>query len=259
MTIDWIVIIREIFMFCIEIAGLLVEIDNQYEEIRTLCRDYIVGKSRKPDICVAVPDRVWKEVLELCEVENPDDHMMGEMETYVLHGRIYPELPRFDAAWLHASVVEVDGEGYAFTAPSGYGKTTQARLWLDYFGPRARIINGDNPIIRFIDGGCFVYGTPFGGKEGYQCNTRVPLKGICFLDRSEKNVITRMEPEMAFTQIIRDNQKHLYLYKQNQEDMMSIWEKITEQIPIWQLQCNRSSEAVEVAYGGINGINCVLK
>jgi len=242
-------------MFIIEIADLLVEIDNQYEEIRTQCRDYIVDKPRKPDIHVSISEGLWKELLDLCEVENPDAHMRGAMEAYAMHGRIYPELPRFDAAWLHASVVEVDGEGYAFTAPSGYGKTTQARLWLDYFGSLARIINGDNPIIRFIDGSCFVYGTPFGGKEGFQYNTRVPLKGICFLDHCEKNMITRMEPEMAFAQIIRNNQKHLVLHSNNQDLMMSVWERIVQQIPVWQLHCNQSSEAVEMAYGSMKTVD----
>ncbi len=239
-------------MFCIEIAGLLVEIDNRYDEIEKRCRDYIVEPDREPDIRVKTTDETLEPLVLLRQEEDPEHVQMGEIEFFTLHGYIYPQLPRFDAAWLHACAVEVDGEGYAFTAPSGYGKTTQARLWLEYFGSRARIINGDNPIIRFMNGGCYICGSPFGGSEGYQCNTRVPLKGICFLNRSKGNFITRMDPEMVFAQMLRVNQDSRLLYNWNLESMMNIWKRIVEQIPIYQLYCDQSMKAVEVAYSGMN-------
>ncbi|MCD8009979.1 MAG: hypothetical protein LUF34_04155 [Lachnospiraceae bacterium] len=237
-------------MFCIEIAGLLVEIDNRYEEIRKRCEDYIVVPDREPDIRVKTTDQKMEPLLRWWKTNDPEHLSMGNIEFYSVHGYIYPQLPRFDAAWMHACAVEVDGEGYAFTAPSGYGKTTQAMLWLRHFGERARIINGDNPIIRFMDGGCYLCGSPFGGSEGYQCNTRVPLKGICFLDHSEENRLVRMDPAMAFTQMIRTSQNHGMLYEGNRESLMKVWEKIAEQIPIYQLHCTPTAEAVEVAYQG---------
>ncbi len=50
---------------------------------------------------------------------------------------------------LHASLISFDGKGYAFSAPSGYGKSTHARLWRGYFGSRVLILNGDKPIIKY--------------------------------------------------------------------------------------------------------------
>lgn len=249
-------------MFTIEIAGLLVEIDNRYEDIKKRCEDYIVTPDRKPDIRAGLSDEVWGDVFETWESEKSnlpdlpdttDVPARGVIEDCLLPSRIYPQLPQFDAAWLHACAVEVDGEGYAFTAPSGYGKTTQALLWLKYFGSRARIINGDNPIIRLMDGGCYICGTPFGGSEGYQYNTRVPLKGICYLKHSSENKIIRMEQDMAFSQIMRENQNHRMVDNGNLEAMMSIWGKIVEWVPIWLLHCNQSMEAVKVAYQGMRG------
>ena len=111
-------------------------------------------------------------------------------------GRRIPFIPsfrQFDALWLHSAVMEMDGEGYAVTAPSGYGKTTHARLWLKAFPGKARIINGDNPIVRKEGEGFMAYGTPFCGKEGYQVNIGVPLKGFCYLKHGEANSIRRLD------------------------------------------------------------------
>ncbi|MCD8155640.1 MAG: hypothetical protein LUF78_13330 [Clostridiales bacterium] len=247
-------------MFCIEIAGLLVEIDNRYEKIKTQCKDYIVEADQEPDIRVATTDKMLEPLVQWWQEKDPQHLSMEDLEIYALHGRIYPWLPQYDAAWMHASAVEVDGKGYAFTAPSGYGKTTQSKLWLEYFGKRARIINGDNPIIRFMDGDCYICGTPFGGSEGYQCNKKIPLVGICYLNHSERNRITRMEPEMAFSQIIQSNYDHRMFYPENLKPLMEIWERIVEHVSIWQLYCNRSFEAVEVAYRGMNeGRNPYMK
>lgn len=244
-------------MFTIEIAGLLVEIDNRHEEIERRCKDYIVYSEQMPDIYVSLSHKNWIDILDMWKNENaetPNAQELGLMEYYTMHRNIYPQLPQHDVAWLHACAVEVDGEGYAFTAPSGYGKTTQARLWLDYFGSRARIINGDNPLIRFVNGVCYICGSPFGGSEGYQYNTQVPLKGICFLNHSEKNEITCIEPGMAFAQIMRDYQNYRLLNLGNLESMMKLWERIVEVVPVWQLHCNQSMEAVKVAYQGMQGV-----
>ena len=43
----------------------------------------------------------------------------------------------YDTILFHGSVIAVDGEGYLFTAKSGTGKSTHARLWRETFGDRA--------------------------------------------------------------------------------------------------------------------------
>ena len=43
-------------MFQIEVAELVVRIENLYPDIRELCRDYITGDDRKADICVSVSE-----------------------------------------------------------------------------------------------------------------------------------------------------------------------------------------------------------
>lgn len=101
--------------------------------------------------------------------------------------QFYDQLLDFDGMMLHASCVALDGEAYLFSAPSGTGKSTHAQLWLKKFGDRARILNDDKPALRWTDGECYVYGTPWSGKTTLNRNERAKLRGIAVLQRSEDN------------------------------------------------------------------------
>ena len=94
---------------------------------------------------------------------------------------------------LHSAAVEVDGEAFAFTGPSGMGKSTRAQAWID--GMDAKLINGDRPLInvRQLD----LYGVPWDGKEQCFRNVQYPLKAICEVRRFETSVYVR---EMSFSQ-----------------------------------------------------------
>lgn len=162
---------------------------------------------------------------------------------------IYSKLPAFGAMWLHSVLLEMDGEGYAITAPSGYGKTTQARLWLKAFPGKARIINGDNPIVRKEGEGFVAYGTPFCGKEGYQVNIGVPLRGFCYLKHGETNSIRRMDSTVAFAQLLREYQCRFTA--EYQERHMELLQQFVETVPIYVLTCNLDGQAPIVAYEGM--------
>ena len=43
-------------------------------------------------------------------------------------------LPDYDAILMHAAVIDNDGQGAAFAAKSGTGKTTRVNLWKTVFG-----------------------------------------------------------------------------------------------------------------------------
>ena len=64
-----------------------------------------------------------------------------------------------DTCLIHASLVRNDGKGYAFTAKSGTGKSTQVSNWLRFI-PGSDLMNDDNPVIRIIDGKAYIYGSP---------------------------------------------------------------------------------------------------
>ena len=163
-------------MFTIEIAGLTIGIEHKYSWVKKQCKDYIVQS--QPNFTVSVSqDDIEKESIASSGAFSP-----AYCESVCIYRAICMKLPEYDAFLLHSAVVEVDGNAYAFVAPSGTGKSTHVALWCDYFGNRARVINGDKPIVRLSnDGRVYVYGTPWCGKEGYNINTYAPLKAICFI------------------------------------------------------------------------------
>ena len=142
--------------------------------------------------------------------------------------------------------MECDGFAYAFSAASGTGKSTHTSLWLEHFGDRARIINGDKPIFRFVDGKLRAYGTPWCGKEGFNVNADAPLSAICFIERGSKNEISRIDASEAvmrmFTQILMPPEESAI------DVLFPLLEKMLTSLPCFVLKCTISDEAVTVAY-----------
>ena len=89
---------------------------------------------------------------------------------------------------LHAAAVELDGEALAFTGPSGIGKSTRARAWVEELG--AKLISGDRPLINAWE--LELYGAPWDGKEHCFCNVHYPVRVICEIRRSESVCIQNM-------------------------------------------------------------------
>ncbi len=236
-------------MFYIEIAKLLVQVNNHYELIRQHCQPYLVEPYREPDLVMEADEKeiafgkAWFLQHEHTEITD------AESEFSRAPFSIYSKLPAFGAMWLHSVLLEMDGEGYAITAPSGYGKSTQGQLWLKAFPDRARIINGDNPIVRKEGEGFVAYGTPFCGKEGYQVNIGVPLKGFCYLKHGETNSIRRMDSTVAFAQLLREYQCRFTA--EYQERHMELLQQFVETVPIYVLTCNLDGQAPIVAYEGM--------
>ena len=236
-------------MFYIRIAELLIQVINRYDFSRDCCRDYLVGDG-KPDLVLQSTEEELHEAASIIAGTSGATCSFDYAEFIRLHAMLYPLLPSFQAFWQHAVLVELDGNGYAFTAPSGYGKSTHALLWKKWFSDKARIVNGDNPIFRLQDGVFYGYGTPWCGKERFQENRRVPMKGLCYLKHGESNSIRRMSKEMAFSQLLRQNQWVLGRQKQP-DDYMQLLETFVEQVPVYELTCNQDVEAAQIAYEGM--------
>lgn len=235
-------------MFKIRLAGLTVEVDDLYDVVRGRCVDYIVTDDAPAKLTIGGDEAAVRQAQQwFMDVEGVEV-TPGEAEFACIAHPMYPQLTHFDALWLHASVLEMEGGAYAFTAPSGYGKSTHAKLWLEAFGDRARIINGDNPILREMDGVFYAYGTPFCGKEGYQVNTGVPLKGICFLQHAQENCIDRIAPAVALMLLFRNNTR---VTPETRETHLRLYERLVEKVPVYVLHCNMDTEAAYVAWEGM--------
>jgi len=98
---------------------------------------------------------------------------------------------------IHASgVIDSLGQGHLFVGQSGAGKTTISRLWLHE--PGVTILSDDRIALRKMDGGLWMYGTPWHGEGGMASPSRAPLTGIYFLIKGEKNeLLSVREAEAA--------------------------------------------------------------
>ena len=143
----------------------------------------------------------------------------------------------------------MDGKAYAFTAPSGTGKSTHCRLWLEAFPEKARIINGDKPLIRYIDGKLYAYGTPWCGKENYNVNTKAELCSICFINRGQENVIKQIDKNEAVKKIFTQ----LLLPETNAQtdSFFNMLAVMCDKVKFYSLQCNMDLDAALTAYEGM--------
>ncbi len=235
-------------MFQIEVAGLIIHIENRYEDVRAMCKDYLTGDERKADICVSVTAEELK-----AEMGKEPELFCGDGygEAVVTYEKISNALPAFDAFVMHSSVVEVNGGAYAFAAESGTGKTTHTRYWKEVLGDRLTVINGDKPIYRFAETEdesdvLMAYGTPWCGKEGWQTKTCAPLKALCLLERAEKNEIFPIDPIQHLGELM----KHFHLPGDGQVDMPKLMELIDRMIttvPVYRIRCRNDISAAKMA------------
>ena len=235
-------------MFYIKIAGIVIGIDNKYPNVEKFCKNYICD-SENADLSVAVTDdEINAEKLATHRMrENTVSN--GYAESICVYRKICLNLPKYDAFVFHASAVECDRQTYMFSARSGTGKSTHTNLWLEHFGERARIINGDKPVLRLFDGKLHVCGTPWCGKEGFSSNDISPLHALCFLERGEKNEIRRIDASEA---VIRSVSQILIPDTECGIDaLFPLLEKMLTQTPAYVLRCNISDEAVSVAYNAM--------
>lgn len=233
-------------MLYIRIADLNIRIDNKYDYVERLCREYIIEACDDIDMSVAVDDEVIANEMSIAETPVTE----GYAEGVCIYREICKRLPvEFGAYLFHSAVIEYKGDGFAFSAKSGTGKSTHIALWRRKFGADVHVVNGDKPIMRFIDGKLYAYGTPWCGKEGWQTNTKVAIKGLCFIERAEENSIRRMGADEAVMRIF-----HQILTPSDMETVDALFpllDRTLREVPCYVLGCNISEEAAEVAYNGM--------
>lgn len=239
-------------------AERVVGITSLYEDVHRLCRNY--RSEEPPDFQIATDEAGIREARELWEreralrrpgiavVHNSD----GRCEMYAAHRLLVERLIDDDVLMMHASCVAMDGWAYLFTALSGTGKSTHARLWRECFGARAVVLNDDEPLVRVKDGGAIAYGTPWSGKHALNANASAPVRGICLLERSAENFIEPMSPGDAFPTLYRQCY-HLMAEPRAKLRVLSLVDALSQAVGIYRLGVNMTPEAARVAWEGMNG------
>ena len=158
-------------------------------------------------------------------------------------------LVRYDGCMLHAATVVYNGKAYAFVAPSGTGKTTHCRLWLDVLGDHAHILNGDKLLLRRSEDQFLAYGNPWNGKEGFGEQGCYPLGGVFFLHRAAENRVCRIHDTDALPLLLAA------IAAPKQADarlrLLELMDRFTQSIPLFSLHVNRHPDAVYTALSAL--------
>ena len=231
-------------MFKIKIAGINILVHNKYKYSEYLCQDYFTYE-KHTDFEVVADDAAIDKEVKCSDIPTTKDYA----ESVCIHREIAERLAEYDAFLLHSALIECERAGVAFAARSGVGKSTHIKLWKKNFGDRVKTVNGDKPIVRFVDGKFLAYGTPWLGKEGDGENISCEFKSLCFIERGETNKIVKIPAEigamMMFSQI------YLPTNSANSARTLELADKFASSVSFFRLSCNMEDEAALVSYNAI--------
>lgn len=236
--------------FTIKVADRVIAIDSRYDYIKEYCKDYCVSDA-KADMHISVTEQEIEaeRVMDEGNVFSP-----AYLETLAVLRKIGEQLAKDNRFLFHGVVISYKEEdGYLFTAASGTGKSTHARLWKKYLKDAVEVVNGDKPIIAVENGQAIAYGTPWAGKEGWQKNRSVRLKGICIIERGLKNEIYRVNPLQYFDTLFR--QIHIPRDDKAAGKTLELFDALMQAVPLYVLKCDISEEAVKCSYETLTGLS----
>lgn len=236
-----------------KIADKVVEVNSIYDEVHEYCTDYLTDEPADYSVTTTQADIDFE-----CEKSAREDEIEGiptrhfsdnYLEELAVYRKIAEQMISYDTILFHGSVVAVDGVGYLFTAKSGTGKSTHTRLWREYFGDRAVMVNDDKPLLKITDSGVIAYGTPYNGKHRLGTNTSVPLKAICILTRSADNHIEAITREQAYTILLQQVYRPADMLKMTKT--LELVDRLADSVKLYKLDCNMDISAAKIAYEGM--------
>ena len=236
-----------------KIADKVVEVKSIYVEVHEYCADYLTDEPADYSITTTQADIDFERERSAREDEVEDIPIRHFSDSYLEELAVYRKIAEimldFDTVLFHGSVVAVDGVGYLFTAKSGTGKSTHTRLWREYFGDRAVMVNDDKPLLHIADSGVVAYGTPYNGKHRLGTNTSVPLKAICILTRSADNHIEPITREQAYTMLLQQVYRPADMLKMAKT--LELVDRLADSVKLYRLGCNMDISAAKIAYEGM--------
>ncbi len=157
----------------------------------------------------------------------------------------------FRALEMHSSVVMNGGRGFLFLGRSGTGKSTHSGLWLKHI-PGSELLNDDNPILRVVDGGVRVYGTPWSGKTPCYKAQDVPVGAIVRLHQAPENRIARLNVVGAYASVMAScsGYRPIRAIADAQHETLA---RISQQVPCYQLDCLPDEAAARLCKDTVDG------
>ena len=236
--------------FLMEIAGQKAAVTGLFASTKDYCRKYL--SEGVPDFSVTVTREDLLFEQEALRQEALEEGMKVRtftdpfLERTAIQRQVAEHLFERKTLMTHGSTVAVDGKAYLFTAKCGTGKSTHTRLWRQVFGDRAVMVNDDKPFLQITEAGVLAWGSPWSGKHGLDANVRVPLQGICILERGKENRIRRITPAEALPML--RHQSYCPLAPEKRCRFEELVQLLAEKTPLWHMDCNMDPAAAEIAH-----------
>ena len=239
--------------FCVELAGVACRIRCRFEENRTFFREYETGGKPLFTVEPGTEDleRMQADFYRMDEAEGIPKHRRTEefLENNAIHALLAERLVEENVLLMHGSAVCMDGQGIIFTAASGTGKSTHARLWREMYGDRVWMVNDDKPLISLREDGVRVWGTPWDGKHRLSRNASAPLRTIVSLERDDRNRIQPIGKADAFPVLMR--QCFISRNAATMTRIMVLEKQLLSAVDFYKMGCNMEPEAARVAWEGL--------
>lgn len=231
-----------------KIAELNIGVENHSDFTKEYMKDYLCDAS-KPDFVVTVTKAMTDYEKGISTEVVPEQYY--EL-TAILRSICHTIVEKYNGFFLHCSCLEYNGEAVVFTAKSGTGKSTHARLWREYLGDKVTMINDDKPIVRFIDDKFYIYGTPWNGKHSLSNNIKAPIKAIYYLHQAKENKVCRCDSISAISKLI--SQTVLPNSKESMNSLLSMLEALLNETVMFDLYCDISENAVDAVLSSLKEI-----
>lgn len=239
----------------IALAGVPLAIRCRFPGNREFFRDY--PTEREPLFTLEPGqedlERMRREFDRMDEAEGIPKHERTEefLENNAIHALLAEKLVEYGILLMHGSTLCMDGRGVLFTAKSGTGKSTHARLWREVFGDRVWMVNDDKPLLRIEETGVTVWGTPWNGKHRLSRNASAPLEAVVSLSRDVTNHIEPLAKADAYPVLMKQ-----CFISRNPAVMARIVElekRLLDTVDFYALGCNMERSAALTAWRGIFG------
>lgn len=234
---------KELNHFIMSIAGLTIEVNTITSGSYAYCINYL--SSGKPDVRVNISEDDIQCLFTKEELIAPNANI-PYLETLAVYHKIVESIINYNAFLMHGAVIVLNNAAFMFSAPSGTGKTTHIKLWLEK-AKGVSVLNGDKPLIRIKDDEVLACGTPWGGKERLGTNAMAPLESVIFMERSKENSIHKITFVQAFPKLIQ--QTYLSSDPDKAKKTIDLLKRLNRKVSFWQFNFNNySDDCFDVAY-----------
>lgn len=186
--------------------------------------------------------------IQLCSRWRNRNFTLTDSEYMYTGMMFHNRLVRLGGGVLHSSSIAFRGQGLAFSANSGTGKSTHVGLWGEAFGDEITVVNDDKPALYFDGEQLMIAGTPWSGKTALNHNVQVPLKAVVFIERGTENRVRRLSSVEAFARLIEQIAVPYYDAALG-ESAVDLADRILRSVPVYCLNCSISQDAVRAVYG----------